>query len=664
MPFRLYLTLLLLSVLCIQGCSPAPDPKSNSASESELLDATKAQPQAKTINLRGTIETPKNVSPLGTILFAEGTSFLAVAANDGEFVISNLPAGQYNLYAVRQDLKATPIADVVITQAILDSGNEDFELEAIVLDSYEDQNRLAVRSLQGAGVVKGRVITPRPRDLMGILVEIDGTDFRTSTDTQGQYTLVNIPQGVLTLRFTRSDYTQEVVSVNVSGTEQTIVPLVTMRLRTPGAIGGKTIYGEIVLLDIESNPVRNFSEAYITLSSPGTLTRSSQRYYPDERGIFEITGLEAKAYVVSAKLNGFILEETVSVNLANTDVAQVTLLMNENPTTADQTGVIIGQILLEDSAEQGNAGVLVSLAGMGISSTTDSIGTFTLEGVEPGIYTVIAQFNGYETGFIENITLEPREIRSLDALTLKKEVEYPKVVSTSPTDGAADVTIDNPTIVTILFDQPMNVSTVRTALRIQPEVNYSVLRDSGQSNRIQLQLEGYSASGTPVKYDTNYQITLSTQAQNTKGVGLEEDYSFRFKTGSAKVVSSNPQDGAEGVFVTKFQPIRVYFNAPLDIKSLESSDLRFRPDLPASADVYLQNDPQTGWGILTIGADLLFDEEYEVTIPNRVRTITNDRISNLPYRIRFSTTTQREANFPQNNRESQRERIEDENRRK
>lgn len=650
--------------LSFQACSQAPDGGKNQAATNAVDLASAEKPKSDTIDLHGTIETPKGISPLGIIVFAEGTSMLAVAGNNGEFLISSVPAGQYNLFAVRGDLNPTLVSDVLITQAILDSEVDRFEVESVMIENFTSQNNLAVSALSGAGVVKGFVAAPRRADLMGVLVEVAGTDIRTSTDTEGQYTLVNVPAGELTLRFSRSGYSPELRSINVVSTQETNVPIVNLRLRTPGATGGKTIYGEVVLLDINANPIRDFSETYITLSDSPTRGGYGERTYTDERGIFEISGLEAKSYVVFANTKGFVLGQPVTVNLANTDVAQVTLLLNQDPSAADLTGIIIGQVLLEDSPKQGSAGVSISLTGSSIRTTTDNVGTFTLEGVEPGTYTLVAEFNGYETAFLENINMEPSGLVSLEPITLKKEVEYPKVVSTNPADGAVDVTIDDPTIVTIVFDQPMNVSSVRSALTISPTVSYSIEGRTSQSDRIQIAIAGFSKSATPLKFGTTYTITLGTAAQSAKGIGLEEEYQFSFKTGEAKVTASFPSDGDRGVFITKFEPIRIYFNAPLDLKSLESSDLRFRPNLPASADVYLQNDSKTGWGILTIGADLLFDEEYELTIPNRIRTITNDRITNLPYRIRFTTTSRTEASFPQNNRESEREQILQEKKRK
>jgi hypothetical protein len=654
----LYLRLaLIVCLFFIFGCS--------NDSESSVSNNTSQSPEtvllaqtAKDLSLKGIIETPSNFSPLGTLIFAEGTSLMAVAASDGEFTISGVPAGQYKLFAMRDDLKPEKFADVVVTEAMLAANQQELVLEKVAINSYREGGSLAVGALAGAGVIKGRLVVARESDLFGILVEIEGTDIRTTTDSQGQYSLVNVPIGQLSLRFSQEGYVPAKRMINVITDAETTVSPVRLALRTPGAVGGKTIYGEVVLLDIDSQPVRDFSNTYITLGTSG------ERYYTDERGIFEISGLQAKAYEVSAKTEGYLLEKVVSVNLMNTDLAQVTLLLTEDPATADLSGLIVGQVLLEDSPEQGSAGVSVSLAGQPNSATTDAIGTFTLEDVAPGTYTLVAEFNGYETGYLENLTLPRRGLLTLEPLTLKKEVDYPEVLSTIPADGSVDVTIDEPTLVTIVFDEMMDISSVQGALGISPEVTYQFKKSSSTADRVELELAGYAKSGTPLKFGRQYTITLSTGAKSARGIGMEKDFSFSFRTGEAKVIASIPADGANNVFVSKTNPIRIYLNAPLDLKSLETSDIKFRPDLPSSGEVYLENDRRTGWGVLTIGVEPVFGEEYEVTIPNRIRTITNDRITNLPYSFRFTTTTRTEGRDSTPNRDTERIRLEEEAKRK
>src|SRR5690606_18739948 len=129
---------------------------------------------------------------------------------------------------------------------------------------------------------------------------------------------------------------------------------------------------------------------------------------------------------------------------------------------------VVGRVALEDTPGRGTAGIVVSLAGTGLVTTTSSLGDFEIARVEPGLYTLVATLNGYEAGVVDSLEVPEGGVVQLGTLTLEKELEAPVVVATRPAEGTRDVTIEDPTVVVIVFDRPMDPATLRNAVSVSP----------------------------------------------------------------------------------------------------------------------------------------------------------------------------------------------------
>ena len=124
---------------------------------------------------------------------------------------------------------------------------------------------------------------------------------------------------------------------------------------------------------------------------------------------------------------------------------------------------------------------------------------------------------------------------------------------------------------------------------------------------------------------------------------MTESYSFSFTTGHAEIISTDPANGEKGRSVNFDIPIAVHFNAPIDRESITSDDIRFDPQLGSSANINFKNDQATGWTTMFISGFAQPDKEYLVTIGRGAKTITGDRVRNLPYKFRFTTARWRDA---------------------
>jgi len=613
---------------------------------------------SETASISGRLEVSSE-NALGIFVFAEGTSHIAITDSRGEFEISNVPVGQYDIYATRGGSESLFLADTLVTQEIVSSDSAIVELGNFDADSLVGS---FTNQMASAGTIRGSVVTARPQDQTGVLVEIAGTEYRTSTDSQGEFTLANIKAGNYSVRFSQQGYVTATRPVNVSGTENIDLPPVRLSARNLQTIDGRAIIGEIVMLDITGQPVDDYSSVYLTLN------KSGERHYPDQDGLFEIRGLTANQYIVNINASGYKNVPSKVADLSNTELAELTFILEQDEDAVDLTSLIIGQVLLEEAEEQGNAGVSLTLAGTSYSATSDAIGTFQIDGVPEGEYTLVASLSGYETTYVENIEVAPSDVVELEPFQMALEVDPPKVVATNPSDGQIDVTIVETTIVQIIFDQPMDPESVRGAISISPDVSYNV-RTRGQhpladQDRVVIELAGFTRNEDVLKFGTRYRVNIDSSASNVEGVEMEEDYEFSFTTGEAKVTGTFPADGAENAYVNISNPIRVMFNVGLDTDLFDADDVRIRPEPTVQPDIYIVNQRQTGWGELVIAINLEFEEEYEITIRDGLRSLTNDRISNLPYSFSFTTTSQTEGIQYFDDQDSQRDRIRQERNRR
>ena len=97
----------------------------------------------------------------------------------------------------------------------------------------------------------------------------------------------------------------------------------------------------------------------------------------------------------------------------------------------------------------------------------------------------------------------------------------PFVIVSSPVDDAADVS-ENWDI-TIEFNEPMDPASVESAISIEPFTEFSCLW-SNNNKTLTFNLT------EPLGYETYYQISISTQAKDQTGRGMEDTYLLDFTT--------------------------------------------------------------------------------------------------------------------------------------
>ncbi len=121
-----------------------------------------------------------------------------------------------------------------------------------------------------------------------------------------------------------------------------------------------------------------------------------------------------------------------------------------------------------------------------------------------------------------------------DIFLYESESLPPNVISTSPADSATHVAVD--AVMTATFSEAMNASTI--------DINTFTV-DNGVTGTVSYDANSTTATFTPtsdLNYDTTYTATITTDAEDVAGNGLQADYSWSFTTQSEE----NSGGGGDG----------------------------------------------------------------------------------------------------------------------
>ena len=386
-----------------------------------------SQDQVVTLNVLaqalGTVtgSVTQNEQPVASVkvVVASG-AFQAVTYSDG--------TGQYVI-------KGVPEGHVVVTASFSDGS---FSGTAAATLTGEGTTLTVNVALQGSGQVTGQVLsaggaTPAPTSLVSLQVS-GSASLTTTTDATGNYRFDQVPTG-------RASLTATVLGSIDEGMATATVPAggavqVPITLNGVGVLSG-------VGVDSAGNPVDG------TLKITGT---GSFPYFfylilsKGSGGTFQLPQVLAgpfTAALTSVSAGGANLYGTASERVSPGQTTQLTVALQP-------TGTITGSVLRPDGKTPAyGASVTVDLdQGRGsLTTQAQSDGTFALNGVPLGAFTL--RINDPLTsglGLVQGRSLDTNlQILSLGTIVLD---DTPiAVVSVSPSDGAAQVAVDQPVVI-------------------------------------------------------------------------------------------------------------------------------------------------------------------------------------------------------------------------
>lgn len=597
--------------------------------------ATQAAVVPTTASVRGEIGVPAGMEPVGITVFAEGTSYLGFTDSEGRYTISGLPPGNYTFRAMRPDLNPIQLDRVEITPQDLAKPQPFRTILRVLMDS-SDRSTTGTLARQSFGNIQGTVTSAAAvASRGGVVVSLEGTRFRTVTDDNGSYQIVNVEPGQYRLAFVAGAERPAPVPVTVEPGRTTTVPPVQVGVGIADALQtSRTVFGRVDLLNADGS--RGADPTAVRVFLEGT----SYSISPDASGAYSLRGVVPGSYIVSAAAEGYLPEKRFSVNLANVPAIEVNLTLLEDTTQEAEYGSIFGRVVL--ASRNGNIvapGVQVALGGSSKIATTDASGNYQILLVDPGSYDMVVSMQGYKTATIPGVVIQPGNPQELADVILEEDIVRPTVVASNPADNATGVAIREPLTVTVQFSQEMDAGTVINAVSIMPEVDFRVEQAGGSSFRIQLAASGRDRA--ILRYGTRYTIDIASSAANLEGITMEKAHRLRFTTGYAEIIRTEPANGSDRFLMSFQNPIKVYFNAPINPESISLDDITFTPQPTVNSSLYFRTDSTTGWSILYISANHFGEEDFRVRIRGSASTISGDRVRNLPYSFRFKTAPMR-----------------------
>ena len=262
------------------------------------------------------------------------------------------------------------------------------------------------------GSITGSITVNDNKTLEGIHISAVSSDgknsYSTMTNAEGMYFLSNVVSGQYSLSAKQLGYTDTSDTVVVDADKQSVAPTLYLAAKY-GSISGK-----VSLADSVDN-----SGVIITLKSiddesiaPATLSGVDGIYTFDNLSV-------AGQYAVTFSKEGFVSNsgKTIFVELGKNFTIEDVVL-------GSLASKVMGSISLEGTENYtGIAVLLTDNQDNQYNTTTDSRGTYVLNGVIPGNYDLYVSKTGYETKVISGVVVGSSITKELDSVQLAAKIK-------------------------------------------------------------------------------------------------------------------------------------------------------------------------------------------------------------------------------------------------
>lgn len=638
---RPWIALAAVAVLAALGFGAVACRKEPAAPKSAALSATPFE-------IEGRVLVPNAADSSGTQVFVPGSSLLSMTDSTGFFTLTDLPSGPIVVMAQRPGFASARLAEFDLPET---GPGKRWVLPDVTLAPENPTGAAGVDAngrRVGSAFIEGRLTAPKSRgsaeapDLSQARIELEGTGERTFPNAGGEFRISGLAPGTYKLSAKLKGFKTLSRDVEVADAGEPIE----LTLAPEGGEGGedaaaaagdREIIGSVELFTAQGDPVEDYTGVVVVLrEAPAALAELTPL------GSFRFRGLAPGVYTVVASWPGRGDDAEGTADVRSKPTVEVALQLLGKPGDASAPGALHGRVIKNAPNQTDMSGVQVAVAGTGSVAVTNAAGEYTIRGVDAGTHDLIAQAEGFETAKVAGVEVASGKTTEVADITLEKIVNYPVVLATEPANGARDVIVRRNMIFTVRFSKKMRPDSVKAAVTISPNVDHRLRmgRESrdGDDDLLTIEIAGASRTAAP-RFDADYVITIGTGATDLEGLSLREAYRFKFHTGKAAVTDTIPAAGDSEALLNPALPLQIFFNAPIDPRSLQARDLRIRPSIVVIPTMNVEDDPITGWSIIHINAVWNPDTHYEVTIPRRVKTAGGQTISNTPYTLRFKTST-------------------------
>lgn len=603
-------------------------------------------------------------SNTGILVYLAGTSFQARTDASGSYKIENLPSGAYEIHAEKTGYQSVLVDSLVIDPA--KHTHENPALAKIAILEATSQSNSSTSSTTGFGSLSGVVFLQGQEKSSGVRVRVEGTQFVTVSNDDGSYQLLNIPPGTYSVSFAADNYvpyTATGVTV-VSGSTTTVGDAALERRAQPILIGAtpgtsvapaavatpagtpivasqmtgdRSISGMVQLFDTAGQPIADFSRAVVAINDSDIVATL------DEEGRFRITNLAPAMYTLIGSLDK---GEPTKLPVDLTTQQAATVILKISAAGAEKgKGSIVGRVVVpgpDDQPLPDASGVRVGVAGTQATAITAKDGTFKLDEVPEGNYSLSLTKQGFDDLTQDGVQVAAGQPTDVGELRLEVHRDYPRVVSTTPPSGTRNVPVGLDIVLQVKFSKKMDPAAVRQAVNLQPPTAAQIFFGRGShpladDDALVVVLSSLDQRA-PLRFQTNYQLGIAKTASDIDGTPMKDDFAMNFTTGAPGIISTYPANGDRNAYADQNNsPVMINFNTRIDPDSLNERYIRVRPDNGVSVRINHSEDGRNGWTALTIGTTWQPDTEYTITIGREVRAFNGQPLGNTPYSLRFRT---------------------------
>lgn len=322
-----------------------------------------AQAQSTTGSLVGVVRDSATGTPLAGVLIAVSGSATGsvLSASDGTFTLTGLSPGSVTVTASKAGYGSAAGAGGIAAGAVL---------------NFSPSLVLAGQTTPTTGGVSGQVKDSATQaGLGGAVVSITGsTTASATTAADGSYSLSGLAPGAITVTASKAGYTSSSASGSVAaGT------LVLFSPSLQGTLG--SISGQVV------DAVGGAPLAGVTVTAgAGNVTALT-----DANGRFSLMGLAVGGYSLNFNRLGYTPRSLAAVLVTAGAATQLPAMA----LTKAATSVTLSGAVTDVSTGQPLAGASVAVLGVNLSATTNGAGTYRIDGLPIGLYTLRFSAVGY-----------------------------------------------------------------------------------------------------------------------------------------------------------------------------------------------------------------------------------------------------------------------------
>ena len=256
-------------------------------------------------------------------------------------------------------------------------------------------------------------------------------------------------------------------------------------------------------------------------------------------------------------------------------------------------------------------------------------GYYMFEDISPGQYRLYLEPEYYEHDTVDITVTANKSLFVHRNLAPVPNYDIPNIVENYPADNQIDVGMRD--TIKLKFDMRMNKQTAENAFSISPNISgdFSWSEQETQLNFFPL---------IPYTEQTEYTVTVDSNAQTVFGTKLDSSYTFNFTTGtaeSAKVINYSPTDGVDSV--SNLAQVTISFDKRMNENTTQTA-FSISPNVNGS---FTWSEDITKI-IFTPSSPFISGTEYQVTISTDARTYYGGYLES---EVSFGFTTRSKLNL-------------------